>query len=67
MSIVSVYSQKIRTPTSENFLDVQNINVYQVLLEGVMRIFLNCPLIIKATMKKEIKQLKHSTCQLALC
>ena len=40
---VYVYLQKVRIPLSKNFARVQNINIYALFLEGIMRIYLNRP------------------------
>lgn len=42
---VYVQLQRIKIPFLKIFVRVQNRNIYLVLLEGIMRPCLNCPLI----------------------
>lgn len=68
---VYVSLQTIRIPTSKNFARIQNINVYKVLWEGIMRIYLKCPRVyqgsseepvppVSEVSREEIKRLKAS-------
>lgn len=54
---VYVWLQTIRIPVCEGFARVQNINIYQVLLKGVVRLYLNAHPFVKATVKNQYPQL----------